>query len=228
MNTWFRLYNEAVFDPKVQTLSPSLFKLWINLLCLSSRNDGVVPSLSDISFTLHTSELRVQLALSVLQSKGLIDKTDKGLIPHNWDNRQFKSDGSTERVQRFRAKVRNVSETLHTPLLKQDQTQTQIRPDTDTDQKGKGNAPPALIAHGEFGAVNLTKEQVLKLTERLNGNFQAFIDRLDRYSQTHPKEFRKYKSHYAVILQWYDRDANDGRIKPDSKPTMPAQPRPVY
>ena len=40
---WFRLYVGVVHDPKVQALPPRLFKFWINLLCITSEHDGVIP-----------------------------------------------------------------------------------------------------------------------------------------------------------------------------------------
>jgi hypothetical protein len=40
---------------------------------------------------------------------GLLDNNDGVFSPHNWNGRQYKSDGSTERVKRFREKHRNVS-----------------------------------------------------------------------------------------------------------------------
>lgn len=69
------------------------------------------------------------------------------------------------------------------------------------------------IAFGEFGAVKLTMEQRDKLSVKLEGNLDDFIRQLDRYSQTSPSKFKKYKSHYAVILDWYDRAISEGRVK---------------
>ena len=43
MARWFRFYNEALDDPKVQKLPPALFKSWVNLLCLTARHDGTLP-----------------------------------------------------------------------------------------------------------------------------------------------------------------------------------------
>ena len=113
MNAWFRFYHEALDDPKVQKLSPKTFKFWINLLCLAARNEGVLPSNSDISFSLRLTEDKTSALLSDLESRRLLDRKDGRYVPHEWDKRQFKSDGSTERVQRFRERHGNVSETLH-------------------------------------------------------------------------------------------------------------------
>lgn len=79
-------------------------------------------------------------------------------------------------------------------------------------QKGDRDVPAGL---GEFHSVVLSETQSAKLHAKFNGNFQRYLDRLDRYSQTHPKEFKKYESHYAVLLSWYDRDIAEGKLKPE-------------
>ncbi len=109
MNTWFRMYNEVLHDPKVQSLSGAQFKLWVNLLCISSqasRADGELPSVSDIAFIVRQRATVVQKHLDELKTKGLLDIDGTGdsaiLRPHNWNGRQFTSDVSTNRVERYR------------------------------------------------------------------------------------------------------------------------------
>lgn len=112
MNRWFRFYDQVLDDPKVQRLPPSLFKAWINLLCLASRHGGKLPDLPDVSFALRISEDDVNSTIDKLDNAGLMDATEDGWEPHNWQRRQFKSDNSTERVQKHRRNVSSeVSET---------------------------------------------------------------------------------------------------------------------
>jgi hypothetical protein len=125
MNTWFRLYNDVVHDPKVQDLSPKMFKFWINLLCLTSKHNGFLPPLTEISFALRLTEMKVQEGLDQLSLARLIDNTPQGLRPHGWDNRQFKSDGSTERVKRFRERSGNVTVTVNETGPEQNRTDTE-------------------------------------------------------------------------------------------------------
>jgi hypothetical protein len=49
--------------------------------------------------------------MMVLSRLKTIDQTERGLEPHNWRRRQYKSDNSTPRVQKHRSAERNVSET---------------------------------------------------------------------------------------------------------------------
>lgn len=124
--TWFRFYNGVPHDPKVQRLPLLLFRFWVNLLCLASANDGWLPSFEDLQYTLRLTPGQLSDFIGKLVSAGLLDQSEQGIKPHNWDKRQFKSDGSTERVKRFRKRSNTVSETL---------PETGPYPDTDTDQK---------------------------------------------------------------------------------------------
>ena len=102
MSRWFRMYDDLLDDPKVQRLDPVLFKTWVNLLCLASRNDGVLPAIEDIAFSLRVDESVAAARLAELSGKGLIDEIEGEQRPHNWDNRQFKTDNSTERSRKHR------------------------------------------------------------------------------------------------------------------------------
>lgn len=134
--TWFRFYSEALDDPKVQRLAPHLFKAWVNLLCLASTADGKLPSIDDIAFRLRVSAADAEQQISDLIIAGLIDVTQRGRVPHNWNSRQFVSDSSTERVRKHRkinAVTRcNVSETADETAPEQ----IQSRADTDSDSVG--------------------------------------------------------------------------------------------
>ena len=93
MTRWFRVYDDLVDDPKVQRLDPSLFKALINLWCLASANDGVLPPIDEIAFKLRMKPEKAQRVLTELTAAGLIDDDETGARPHNWDARQFMSDG---------------------------------------------------------------------------------------------------------------------------------------
>jgi hypothetical protein len=130
MSLWFRVYGDLVDDPKMQQLSADLFRGTINLWCLASKNDGILPSIHDIAFRLRKSLPKTKKLIADLQAADLIDETDAGLTPHNWASRQFKSDTSNERVKRFRERRRNVTSAV---------TETPSDTDTDTDTKTEKN-----------------------------------------------------------------------------------------
>ena len=109
MSHWFRVHDDLVDDAKIQRLEPPLFKALINLWCLASANDGVFPSIDVIAFKLRMKPEKALRVLNQLRAAGLVDDDEKGARPHNWDQRQFKSDVSTVRVKRFRERRGNVS-----------------------------------------------------------------------------------------------------------------------
>jgi hypothetical protein len=110
MSRWFRIYDDLVHDRKVQDLPGPTFKAWINILCLASKNDGILPSLGDIAFALRIPPPKASQLIQALTVSGLLDRSSSGeLVPHNWDGRQHKGDSSTERVKAFRERQRNVS-----------------------------------------------------------------------------------------------------------------------
>jgi hypothetical protein len=126
MTLWLRLYTDVLDDPKVQRLDGELFKAWINLLCLAKAGDGLLPSIEDIAFKLRSgSEENAKRLTDELVKRGLLDSDGMNLTPHNWHGRQFDSDSSTERVQRYRNVTRNVSETLES----RDRTEPDPEPD---------------------------------------------------------------------------------------------------
>lgn len=69
-----------------------------------------MPPVPDIAFSLRMSEQQVAALLAELHRAGLLDKVDGGFAPHNWAGRQYKSDSSTERVQRHRNKMKREAE----------------------------------------------------------------------------------------------------------------------
>jgi hypothetical protein len=103
VSRWFRYYDDALNDPKVQSLRGDLFKAWVNLLCVASKNGGVIPSVADAAFGLRMTELKAAAVVTELAAARLLDRVAGGTFaPHNWNKRQFKSDTSNERVKAFR------------------------------------------------------------------------------------------------------------------------------
>jgi hypothetical protein len=162
MPQWFRFYNEALDDPKVQTLKPRTFRSWIGVLCLTARRNGERLSLTEISFGLRLSEAKTLTLIDELTLSGLINVNEIGILPHNWNGRQFKNDVSTERVKRFRQRRETVSETSS-------ETPPDSDSDTDTEtesKKGFVNAarPPVPV---EAPSVATVKNQKAHGGEKL-------------------------------------------------------------
>ena len=131
---WLRLYTGILDDPKVQRLPAEQFKAWVNLLCLAKENDGLLPSLGDTAFRLRISEAEAQSLVEELVKRGLLDHTDEGTTPHNWEGRQFISDEDPTaalRQRRARAK-RTVTRDVTGPSLL---PETEYRAETETESE---------------------------------------------------------------------------------------------
>jgi hypothetical protein len=111
MSRWFRLYDDTINDPKTLKLSDKTFRVWVGILCATSKNDGVVPPFDDLVIMLRMKAEKLQPEIETLIKAELIDHDDNGMRPHNWNKRQYKSDVSTDRVKRFRNGKGNVAET---------------------------------------------------------------------------------------------------------------------
>ena len=70
---------------------------------------------------------------------------------------------------------------------------------------------PAKKAHGEFGNVMLTDDEFAKLCEKC-ADADALITELDQYIESQGKT-KKYKSHYATLLNWSRRKATEAKPK---------------
>lgn len=134
---WFRFYADAMRHPKVARLPDPLFRLWVELLCVASENDGHIPPADDLKHMLKRRLDHLLRGLDDLIRASLIDPLEAGYEPHGWAKRQYKSDVSTDRVRKHRAKG-NVSETP---------------PDTETDtdtELGGDKSPPRAKADYAF------------------------------------------------------------------------------
>jgi hypothetical protein len=100
--SWLRLYTEIMDDPKVMQLEPRLFKTWMLTLCMAKNNNGYLPSMAFIAFKLRLREDIAKQHIDTLIEAGLIDVQGDQYQPHNWSKRQYESDTSKERTQRYR------------------------------------------------------------------------------------------------------------------------------
>lgn len=90
-------------------------------------------------------------------------------------------------------------------------------------QKYRSTETETYAPHGEFGKCLLTSEQFGKLQSRLNGNCQAYIDRYDRWADENPKKTANRKP-YNTILNWFDRDLKEGKVKSRQQHPSKANP----
>lgn len=68
---------------------------------------------------------------------------------------------------------------------------------------------PDKKAHGEFGNVMLTDDEFAKLCEKCQ-DADSLVTELDQYIESQGKT-KKYKSHYATLLNWSRRKAQEAK-----------------
>lgn len=120
---WFRFHRDALNSPSVQNLLPETFRFWVNVLC-TTDDSGKIPEKSRLVFLLRMSKSKVEKQLQFLLAAGLVVESENGLVPRNWNEHQYKSDVSTERVKRFRERSSNVTCTVAATAP---ETETDIR-----------------------------------------------------------------------------------------------------
>lgn len=128
MSRWWRAYDDALNNPKLQRLNAALFRSWFNLCCVASRNGGVLPPIEDLAFALRVTEPQASRTITELMEAGLVDLAGERFEMHDWKDHQYQSDNSTERVKRFRERSNGVSETP--PETEQNTEQKQIARDS--------------------------------------------------------------------------------------------------
>jgi hypothetical protein len=113
MTHWWRAYDDAIDNPKLLKLSDSMHRAWFTLQCIASSNGGALPPTGDIAVRLRLKPAKVAEWITKLVQAKLMDNENGVFRPHNWDDRQFKTDGSdptnSKRQKRFRERHRNGS-----------------------------------------------------------------------------------------------------------------------
>lgn len=190
MARWFRFYNETLDDPKVQKLSPTLFKHWVNLLCLTARHDGTLPPAVDIAFALRTTDAGVVGILDDLVAAGLLDHDETGLRPHNWRSRQHLSDVSTERVKRFRDRS-----------AKRDETVSVTPPESETETESERTPNPAS---GEREVFKVEVEKDLRNPRAKGTNPRAIAEARARVLReaAEDEKWRPRLAEFAETRKW--------------------------
>ncbi len=210
---WFRLYPEAMRNPKVAALTDRDFRLWVNLLAVASENEGWIPGLEALKHLLKARLDHLSTGVERLISTGLIDRLAGGYEPHNWKKFQYKSDTSTERVAKHREKG-NVSVTPPDS----EQIQTQIFP--------KGNTRVRSPRFDEFwqmypNKIGKPKAEQAFSKAALRADQQTIMDGLSRYlAKTDDRQWCNPAT-WLNQDRWADQPAAVARGSPSlPKPTF--------
>jgi hypothetical protein len=206
VSRWFRLYDDLVDDPKIQRLPGETVKALLNLWCLASQNDGLLPAHDDIAFKLRMKPAKVQHLLSVLGECGLVDSDETGLRPHNWNARQFKSDVTDPtaalRQKTYRGRVKNRNATVTVTPTRTDTEQKQnaapAAPDAEADlfRRGKqvlGQSAGGLVKQlldAKDGKINLARAAIETAAGKENP--REYVGKIIRNQEIPPGEVSRH------------------------------------
>lgn len=186
---WFRLYGEIIDDEKLLLLA--FEDRWHYIAILACKSRGLLDKDEDPELTQRKLALKLGLARRELDEVarrlsevGLVDRHT--LQPTGWDERQFKSDSSTERVAKYRERVRkracNVSETA------QEYRDRAEPSETTSPQVRRASRLPADWMPGA---------DLLKLANERGLTGQALTDEVDKF-----RDYWHSKSRDATKLDW--------------------------
>lgn len=169
MDHWFRYYDGALNDPKVQMLPGETFKAWVNLLCLASANDGEIPNLDAAAFALRMSRSKVAALVIELATVELLDAVPgRYYAPHNWNGRQYKSDvtdpTAPERMKRYRRKRKEITDTVTDGSVTVTGPRADTEQITDSEQSRESARPRELPNDWKPSAADIDAAKSIGLT----------------------------------------------------------------
>ncbi len=233
---WFRLYSEVLHDPKVQRLSPALFKHWINLLCLANEQTprGTLPAIDDIAFALRVKPSEGVKILTELGRAGLVDQPSEGrACPHNWPERQRNSDDIAARVRHYR----NGKEPDNTPIppapqpttpqdvtlhvTLQDGTSNVLDTDTEEDKNRSDHipahpAPKPGFAYQEIWD-GVIAQQGYKPTWNYTVECKAVKRLLSAYPNAQPDDFVRFLAYIRTCWPWVEESTRQPTFSESTK-----------
>lgn len=172
---WFRLYSDMVNNSKVMLMPEQYRWRYIALLCVSSeqKERGTIPDDEEVIFKLRITPDEWTDTLQIFLKRGLVEKGGGTCFVHGWHERQYASDDSKQRVQKYRRS--NADVTLHDRYNNDEVTP----PETDTEQiqnrTEKEQKEPAF-----FSPEHKATEQLKIISAEFNLDLEREIDRRPR------------------------------------------------
>lgn len=139
---WIKLYLEVLDDPKMGTMSDSLWRRTVELFLLAGKTqlDGTLPGLVEMAWQLHIPTDRLQRDLDELAARGIVSQqTDGNWFIVHFADRQGPSDpAERKRAERARAQrarpITTPSQNVTQPVTKRDSNVTTPVTECDPDQ----------------------------------------------------------------------------------------------
>ena len=189
---WFRLYHEFATDPEVQSLSEADQRRYVMLLCL--KGNGDLPGLSDekIAFAMRISLEELEKTKNNLLEMRFITK-NWGI--RGWNKRQYKSDTSTERVQRYRNRAK--------PFLEHPQSRDRTDTEKNKTLGPSSKTPPKKSKKFKKPTPQQVEEYAKSIDYEINPG--AFVDHYEAKGWMLGKT--SMKDWQAAVRTWKRRDS---------------------
>jgi hypothetical protein len=132
MSHSWRIYDDAIDDPKLMGLTDQQFRRWFNLRCLCSVHGGELPPVAIVANKLRIALDEAKRTVAEFAALGLVELAADGSATMR-SLHQPRSDLSTPRVRRFRKRQQGVSSTVSevAPNAETSATRTPTRPPND-------------------------------------------------------------------------------------------------
>ena len=201
---WYK--NSVVKDTFLHLIFTANFKdmPWEGI---TIKRGQVVTSYESLANDLGFSIQQVRTAIKKLRSTGEIttQATNRYTIVTvvNFDDYQSTDENLTDEIT---SNATNKQQTNNKQITNNQQQRKK-------DKKDKNDKNIKKYIYGEFNNVKLTNDEYEKLKANLP-NYQDYIEKLSLYIASKGK---RYKSHYATILNWARKDGQIGTInKPNA------------
>lgn len=163
----------------------------------------------------------VRQAVKVFMGLHLMEIWDDATIYMTETMKMLDSESpSAERVRKHRLKKKEETKLLQcNDDVTKSNIEIDIEKELDKDIKKDTKKTPTLTKnkYGEFNNVRLTDDEYNKLADKVIKR-EYYIEQLSTYIEQSGK---KYKSHYATILNWYRRDEKENKVETETfRPKM--------
>ena len=214
----YRVFNginipEGIYNSS--KLTPVTKIVYGRLLRYAGKNGVAYPKQETIATELNVSINTIKRAIKQLVDNDLIVIERGNRLNHEANRYYFIFNngffGSTKNDT-------SVSTNLDTKLSTKNDTSIHIEESQKEEshiEENKKNIKEKSSIYGEYKNVRLTDNEYKKLVERFNENETInWIDRLDEYVEMTGK---KYKRHYATILNWSKREKQTQQVQQQPK-----------
>lgn len=200
---WFRLYSEIIDDEKIRLLAFEDRWHYIAILCMKS--DGLLDCGDNSELMMRKVSVKMGLAIREvdevarrLSEVGLVEQNT--LQPLKWNDRQFKSDSSKDRVKAYREKQKKQQDTSKKQPC--NVTVTTQDTDTDTDKTKKllssgDDAGSAKVSESEIKSLKLTAAECQAIADKYN---QALGDALPKVQLVNKKREAAINARFKELL----------------------------